>query len=43
MTSEVKKVLIELLIEMVGRHQKAKALVTEDLVTQFLTPRKLEF
>ncbi|PRP73564.1 tryptophan--tRNA ligase, cytoplasmic [Planoprotostelium fungivorum] len=43
LTGEVKKILIDLLVDMVQRHQEARAAVTEDIVTAFLTPRKLAF
>jgi len=43
LTGEVKKVLIELLAGLVKEHQDARAAVTDDIVTAFMTPRKLHF
>ena len=39
----LKKELIEVLQPMVAAHQKARAQVTEEVVKQFFTPRKLNF
>jgi len=39
----LKKELIDVLQPMVAAHQKARALVTDDLVKEFFTPRKLNF
>jgi len=39
----LKKELIDILQPMVASHQKARALVTEETVQQFFTPRKLNF
>lgn len=39
----LKKELIDILQPMVAAHQKARALVTEETVQQFFTPRKLNF
>jgi len=39
----LKKELIDILQPMVATHQKARALVTEETVQQFFTPRKLNF
>ena len=38
---EIKKELIDVITPMVLRHQKARALVTDDQVRTFMTPRKL--
>jgi len=43
LTSEIKQILIDVLTDLVIRHQEARATVTEDVVTAFLTPRKLHF
>jgi len=42
MTSQVKRILINTLIKLVKQHQVARSAVTEDIVTAFLTPRKLQ-
>lgn len=42
LTSEVKKILIEELVKLTKKHQAARSAVTEDIVTTFLTPRKLK-
>jgi len=39
----LKKELIEVLQPMVASHQAARKLVTDDLIKQFMTPRKLNF
>jgi len=39
----LKKELIDILQPMVATHQKARALVTEETVMQYFTPRKLNF
>jgi len=41
LSSEMKKALIEVLIERVGRHKRARALVTEDIVDSFMAVRKM--
>lgn len=43
LTGEVKKELIGLLQEMVKEHQERRALVTEDVVREFMSIRPLEF
>lgn len=43
LTGEVKKELIGLLQEMVKEHQERRALVTEDVVREFMAIRPLEF
>jgi len=39
----LKKELIEVLQPMVATHQAARKLVTDDMIKQFMTPRKLNF
>ena len=41
LTGEVKGRLIEVLTEMVVRHQKARAAVTEDVIDAFMAERPL--
>lgn len=41
LTGEVKKVLINVLQELVGRHQRARALVNDDVVRAFMAPRAM--
>jgi len=43
LTGEVKKELIAVLQEMVREHQERRALVTREVVEQFMTVRQLEF
>merc|ERR1719422_521833 len=43
LTGFLKKELIEVLQPMVASHQAARKLVTDDLIKQFMTPRKLNF
>eukprot|EP01128_Nolandella_sp_AFSM9_P009442 TRINITY_DN6041_c0_g1_i1.p1 TRINITY_DN6041_c0_g1~~TRINITY_DN6041_c0_g1_i1.p1 ORF type:complete len:413 (+),score=109.28 TRINITY_DN6041_c0_g1_i1:152-1390(+) len=43
LTGEVKKILIDLLSERVLRHQKARALVSDDIVDAFLSVRPLNY
>ncbi len=43
LTGEVKKELIELLQTMVADHQRLRALVTPEVVQQFMQVRALEF
>ena len=43
LTGELKKILIEKLVTLVERHQRARARVTEDVVDAFLTVRPLNF
>lgn len=40
-TGEVKAELIALLVDIVGRHQKARAQVTEDIVDAFMAVRPM--
>lgn len=39
LTGEIKKILIRVLQELVGRHQRARALVHDDVVRAFMAPR----
>ena len=41
LSGEIKKELIDVITPMVLQHQKARALVTDDQVRTFMTPRKL--
>ena len=41
LSGEMKKELIDVITPMVLQHQKARALVTDDQVRAFMTPRKL--
>jgi len=43
LTGEVKKILIDLLCDMVTHHQEARANVTEEVVDAFMSVRKLHF
>ncbi|MCJ8737149.1 hypothetical protein PDJAM_G00020380 [Pangasius djambal] len=43
LTGELKKRLIETLQPMIAAHQERRKQVTDDLVKQFMTPRKLDF
>ncbi|KAL7062499.1 hypothetical protein AAHC03_0544 [Spirometra sp. Aus1] len=43
LTGNLKKVLISLLSDLVTEHQRRRAAVTDEIVQQFMTPRKLEF
>ncbi|XP_039281617.1 tryptophan--tRNA ligase, cytoplasmic [Nilaparvata lugens] len=43
LTGELKKILIETLQPIIAEHQKRRAEVTDDVVKQFMTPRKLNF
>merc|ERR1712198_239574 len=43
LTGELKQELIKVLQELVGNHQEARANVSDDVVKQFMTPRKLNF
>jgi len=38
---EIKKILIEVMIERVNRHKRARALVTEEIVDAFMSIRKM--
>jgi len=43
LTSQVKKILIDILVEKVNRHQRNRDLVSEEMLDAFLTPKKLNF
>ena len=43
LTGELKKRLIEVLQNLVTKHQERRALVTDDMVKRFMTPRALRF
>lgn len=42
LTGEIKGILIQVLQELVGRHQKARALVTDDVVNAFMEQRAMD-
>jgi tryptophanyl-tRNA synthetase len=41
LSSEIKKILVEVMIERVDRHKRARAMVTEDIVDAFMSVRKM--
>ena len=43
LTGYLKKELIEILHVIIGEHQQKRAAVTDDVVREFMTPRKLQF
>lgn len=43
LTGYLKKELIEILQKIVGEHRQKRATLTDDIVRQFMTPRKLKF
>ncbi|XP_065833310.1 tryptophan--tRNA ligase, cytoplasmic-like [Oscarella lobularis] len=43
LTGELKKILIEVLQNLVAEHQRRRAEVTDEMVKEFMTPRKLNF
>jgi len=43
LTSEIKKILIELLVDIVKKHQEARKAVTDEVVDTFMAVRKLLF
>lgn len=43
LTGEVKQILVDVLVDKVTAHQRARALVTEDVVDAFMAVRKLDF
>ncbi|XP_048737171.1 tryptophan--tRNA ligase, cytoplasmic-like [Ostrea edulis] len=43
LTGFLKKELIEILQKLVGEHRQKRATITDDVVRQFMTPRKLKF
>jgi tryptophanyl-tRNA synthetase len=42
LTSEIKQILISVLVEQVERHQRARKQVTEEVVEAFMSVRKME-
>ena len=43
LSGELKKELVGILQELVAGHQQRRAAVTDELITEFMTPRALEF
>ena len=43
LTGDLKKQLISVLQDLVTRHQERRALVTDEVVQRFMTPRALRF
>lgn len=43
LSGEIKKELISVLQPLVAEHQERRKFVTDEVVKQFMTPRKLEF
>lgn len=43
LTGFLKKELIEILQKLVGEHRQRRADLTDDVVRQFMTPRKLKY
>jgi len=43
LSGEIKKELISVLQPLVAEHQERRKLVTDKVVKEFMTPRKLEF
>lgn len=43
LTGQVKKILIDVLIEKVHQHQTARSFVTDEVIKAFMTPRPLNF
>jgi tryptophanyl-tRNA synthetase len=43
LTGELKKILLEVLQELVVQHQEPRKEVTLDVVQQFMTPRQLNY
>ena len=43
LTGEVKMELIAVLQDIISKHQERRALVTDDMVKRFMTPRPLNF
>ena len=42
LTGELKKILIDILQPIIAAHQERRAKVTDEVVKQFMTPRKLK-
>ncbi len=43
LTGELKKILIDLLQKLVKEHQERRAVVTDEMIKQFMTPRRLNY
>ncbi|XP_065833309.1 tryptophan--tRNA ligase, cytoplasmic-like [Oscarella lobularis] len=43
LTGELKQILIQVLQELVAEHQRRRAEVTDEMIREFMTPRKLNF
>jgi len=43
LTSEIKKILVDLLCDVVAKHQQARSFVTDQVLDTFFTPRPLKF
>ncbi|CAH1163499.1 unnamed protein product [Phaedon cochleariae] len=43
LTGELKKFLIDLLSPMIAEHQERRSKITDEILKQYITPRKLEF
>ncbi len=43
LTGEVKQILIDILADKISKHQDSRKVVSEEVVDQFMKPRKLEF
>ncbi|VDI13835.1 tryptophanyl-tRNA synthetase [Mytilus galloprovincialis] len=43
LTGYLKKELIEILQKIIGEHRQRRSQLTDDIVKQFMTPRKLKF
>jgi len=41
LSGEIKKILVEVMVERVDRHKRARAMVTEDVVDAFMSVRKM--
>jgi tryptophanyl-tRNA synthetase len=42
LSSEIKKVLIEVMIERVDRHKRARAMVTDEIIDAFMQVRQMD-
>jgi hypothetical protein len=43
MTSEVKRILTEILVALVTEYQRARAAVTDDITKTFMSVRRIDF
>ncbi|KAJ3649530.1 hypothetical protein Zmor_021270 [Zophobas morio] len=43
LTGELKKILIDILTPVVSKHQERRAKITDEIIKQYMTPRKLAF